>query len=317
MINQILCSTGTFTGRKNGRNHRLVIEYGPQIECDGFEVMIFDDWYDRLDTIIRDYKANSFVCPVVHSDKGISDLISSPDGNKDDGKCGCVGDLTHNSPGKDEIKGIQNDTGNLMSGCPDKHMSKILELWKANCHFAAEIGASKIVLHPYGLPDSDKYMKKIIERIGIMMGVAMGYGLDLLVENVVCHSGSPLANCERLAAVFPTIGIIIDTRQAQFHSELEKTCKSRLWASGNIRHVHINDYFGGHMEWDHLYPIPRPGKGNVDFAAFFGHLREVGYVGTITLEDSVIREIGVDVVTLNEGLRFIKSHFFSASPINQ
>jgi len=40
-------------------------------------------------------------------------------------------------------------------------------------------------------------------------------------------------------------------------------------------------------------------------------------VGTITLEDSVIREIGVDVVTLNEGLRFIKSHFFSASPINQ
>lgn len=55
MKNPIYVSTGAFTGRKNGRNYKLAIEFSQSLECDGYEFLIFDDFYDNIDTIINDY----------------------------------------------------------------------------------------------------------------------------------------------------------------------------------------------------------------------------------------------------------------------
>jgi hypothetical protein len=74
--NPIYCSTGAFIGRINGRNFRLLIEYKDRLECDGFEFMIFGDWYPQLKTIITEYKAADIKIPVVHTDKNIGDLIA-------------------------------------------------------------------------------------------------------------------------------------------------------------------------------------------------------------------------------------------------
>ena len=39
-MHQILCSTGALIGRPNGRDYRLLKQFCPQLECDGFEFML-------------------------------------------------------------------------------------------------------------------------------------------------------------------------------------------------------------------------------------------------------------------------------------
>ena len=74
-MNEIYLSTGTFTGRINGRNLRLLANHFPEFDCDGFEYMVFEDSYGELDTILPLYKGIRI--PVVHSDKEIGDLLST------------------------------------------------------------------------------------------------------------------------------------------------------------------------------------------------------------------------------------------------
>ena len=266
MNNKIYCSTGTFIGRKNERNHRLVIEYGSKLNCDGFEINIFEDWYNNLDTVINDYKTNAIICPVIHADRAImADNIEE---------------------------------------------EKYFELWKLNCNFGAAIGASKIVVHAWGLPNSDKNPEIIYERCAKLLETANNHNLDLLVENIVCQYGSPLEHIEKLAHLYPEIGLVIDTCQAQFHAEMEQTCQSPIWKNGNVRHIHISEYIGGYKEWaafGYNAGFPQPGKGDINYEMFFKHLKDINYTNTLTLEaPSIPQEEGVDVATLNECLDFVR-----------
>lgn len=266
MNNKIYCSTGTFTGQKNGYNHKLVIEYSNKLHCDGFEIMIDEDWYNMLDTVIYDYKINSISCPVIHADKNIGDTTESLD------------------------------------------MDKYVELWKMNCNFGAEIGANKVVAHIWGTPNSDKNPEFIYKRYGILLKIAKEYNLDLLVENVVCTHKSPLEHLENLARIYPEIGLTIDTRHGQFHAEMDKICQSPIWTNGNIRHIHISEFAGGYKDWNGFKLIPQPGKGDVNYDEFFKHLKDINYLGTLTLEaPSIPQEEGVDIATLNDSLDFIRN----------
>jgi sugar phosphate isomerase/epimerase len=253
-------------GRINGHNHRLVIEYGDKLNCDGFEIMVSRTWYDRLDTIIREYRSNKLNCPVIHADKDL-----------------------------DDASGFES-------------AGKYMDTWKLNCDFGAEIGAKKIVAHLWGRPDSDKNPEAIYERCGRLLAVAKDYGLDLLVENVVCMVKTPREHLENLARIYPGIGFTIDTRHAQFHAELDRLCESPIWAGGNVRHIHVSEFAGGYKDWSAFRTVPAPGKGDVDYKTFFRHLKSVIYSDSLTLEaPAVQREEGVDVATLNEGLEFIRA----------
>lgn len=87
-----------------------------------------------------------------------------------------------------------------------------------------------------------------------------------------------------LAKLFPDIGFTFDTKMAAFHSQLEL-----LYADENkplfgaIRHLHINDYGGGHMDWANLKTL-HIGSGHIDFGRFFGFINSMGYSGDITVE---------------------------------
>ncbi len=72
---RILCSTGTFIGRVNGRNHMLIPELGGSIDCDGFELMVYGDWYPFIEKVIADIRGFSFV--TLHTDKAIGELLGS------------------------------------------------------------------------------------------------------------------------------------------------------------------------------------------------------------------------------------------------
>lgn len=54
MSHRVLCSTGAVIGRPNGRDHRLLEDFAKRLDCDGFEFMIYDTWYEKLDRVISD-----------------------------------------------------------------------------------------------------------------------------------------------------------------------------------------------------------------------------------------------------------------------
>ena len=264
-MNKVFLSTGAFTGRINGDNYRLLADYCQHLNCDGFELMIFSVFYSEIENIIELYNNKKINIEVIHSDKKIGDLLSSPK------------DISFDATKSLFIKNLE--------------ISKLL-------------GARKIVVHGWGIPDSDKYSNVIYNRIGELKKISDSYEIDMLIENCICINKSPLLHLENLQTIYPDLGFIIDTRCSEFHLELEETLNSNIW-NKNVRHIHINDYLGGYKDWEARYPIPQPLEGKVNWGMFFKYLKSMNYSGTITLEAPSIISEGVDTITLNRGLKFI------------
>ena len=75
-MNKILCSTGSLITRANGRNHRLLKDFARALQCDGFEFLIYEPFYEKLDAITGELSAEGLVFPSVHCDKKIGELIA-------------------------------------------------------------------------------------------------------------------------------------------------------------------------------------------------------------------------------------------------
>ena len=51
ILPRILSSTGTFIGRANGRDYHLIPQIAGSTACDGFELMLLEDWSERLPAV--------------------------------------------------------------------------------------------------------------------------------------------------------------------------------------------------------------------------------------------------------------------------
>ena len=184
-----------------------------------------------------------------------------------------------------------------------------LEKFRSNCRIARELGADKLVMHLWDGITSDGYFENNIRTYPVLQETAAQYGLKLLVENVVCNHRSPMQRWKELAARFPGIGLIFDTKMAAFHQELEAFYEEEnrwLMAHGNVQHFHVNDYAGGYKDWSNLRTLP-VGKGHVDFDRFFSYIKACGYDGTFTVESTAFDAQGqVDMEMLNTQFVYIR-----------
>lgn len=269
-MSKILCSTGALIGRPNGRNHKLLAEFAGKLCCDGFELMMYDSWYEKIEKVIEDILEMKLSIPVVHCEKTIGQSIS--------------------------IGGAEK-------------LQEALRLFEINAAAAEKLGASKIVLHLWdGLP-SDGTFENNIAAYPLLLEIAKEYKLDLLVENVVCNVQSPMKRILQLQELYPEIHFVFDTKMAAFHSELEELYKEEnatLWK--NIHHYHVNDYAGGYKEWSKLATLPI-GKGNVDFEGFFAYIKKIDYKETFTIEATAFNKEGVvDFEMLNDCVANLRTH---------
>jgi len=74
-MNRVLCSTGTCIGRPNGRDFRLLAGCVREVECDGWEFMMYDTWYGREEEIVSFLRALPAQFPAFHCEKGVGELI--------------------------------------------------------------------------------------------------------------------------------------------------------------------------------------------------------------------------------------------------
>ena len=269
---QILCSTGTMIGRPNGRDYRLIGKYAKELHCDGFEFMMYSTWYDEIDKLTEYLKGLGLCIPVVHVQKSIGEKIS--------------------------IGGQEN-------------FEEAYRLFELNCKLAKEISAAKLVMHLWDGRPSDQQFANNLQAYPMLRDIAEKYELDLLVENVVCNQQDPLTHMCELKEKYPYIHFVFDTKMAAFHSQLEKLYEPEyawLWKDDHIRHYHVNDYGGGHMDWANLRTLPI-GRGHIDFTRFFEYIDEIGYDGTFTVEATAFDETGVvDVDMLNDQFSQIRNY---------
>lgn len=270
MNNKILCSTGALIGRPNGRDYTLLSRCAEQIDCDGFEFMMYDTWYGETDRL-KEFMANfPKPIPVLHVEKQIGERIS------------------------------RNEDGDTETA---------LSLFEVNCDLAKALGADRLVLHLWNGIHSDRDIAHNIALYRPLREISERDSLCLTVENVVCNHADPLCHWRALADVYPEIEFTFDTKMAAFHGQLDELYKKeneRL--SARIRHMHINDYGGRYMEWSRLKTL-HIGDGHIDFDRFFRWVREIGYGGDFTVEATSFDQSGkIDFEKLNKTIRKLRAY---------
>lgn len=290
-MNKILCSSGAIIGKANNNDYTLLKEYAPKLNCDGFELMMSSSWYPILDEVIATVKSYGLCIPVIHSQKSLGESL-----------CGMT--VTFSEGQFHEY---------VMTDEEDKAAYKEgTERFLLNLKLAEKLGAEKMVLHLWNGIVSDKNIEKNVERFGDWKALADQAGVELLVENVICNTKDPLYNVMLVAKAYKDAGFVYDTKMAAFHGQTMKVFEEEYeWIvkEGRIRHLHVNDYGGGYMDWSNMQVLPI-GSGHIDFEAFFGKLGQYGYCGDYTVESTALAKNGeVDFDMLNhcfEALRKLR-----------
>ena len=273
-MKQVLCSTGAFIGKSNNRNHRLLDECAKKVDCDGFELMLYPAWYEILDTVVPDIKKMSLNIPVLHSDKNIGEKISSDE-----------------------------------EGTLDEALSR----FEINCQVASDLEVRNMVLHLWGGIPSDKNIEKNIAVFAKLNAMAQKYGITLLVENVVCNRKDPMTHFLELYHAYPDISFTFDTKMAAFHGQMDMACEKEwrwMWGGGHIKHLHINDYNGGYMDWKNFNTL-HIGEGKIGFDKFFSFLHDIGYSGDYTIEAVSFKQSGeIEFERMNNTVKTLRSKLY-------
>jgi sugar phosphate isomerase/epimerase len=267
---ELLVSSGAFIGRVNGRNHIPFLSGCDTLSPDGFEFMMYESWYDKLDEIVGDFIEKKIPVRVFHADKFIGQKVG-------------LGD--------------------------EESLKDAFFCMEENCKSAKRLGAKKVVLHLWNGPISDDNIENNIKAYGELSRIADSYGLLLMPENVVCRNGRPMDHILRLADRYPEARFTFDTKMANFHRELSLCYEGdflSLWKEKRIAHLHINDHRGAYKDWDNVR-TRHIGEGDIDFYEFFDFIRSVGYEGTATLEcTSMDKDGNIYFDKMNESVRRVR-----------
>lgn len=196
----------------------------------------------------------------------------------------------------------------------EKGIGELLTLGKAgeaeeyfarNCEAAAKLGAGLLVLHLWnGIPSDSNFALNVKEFLRFQE-IARSMGLLLTVENVVCNHNDPMTRQRELLRYGASF--TFDTKMAAFHGQLNGLfAPENSGILRNVRHLHINDYGGGYMDWKNLRTL-HIGEGKIDFEEFFGKL-PADYDGDFTIESTAFSSDGsVDLEKLNEDVAKVRA----------
>lgn len=281
-MSKILCSTGALIGRPNNRDYRLLKGFSEQLNCDGYEFLVYDTWYPEADKLIETVKSYNLFIPVIHCEKSVSEKLAGARVWFENDEY-CYREFT---PEEDEEKYRQ-----------------AIEEFGLNLRIAKELGADRMVFHLWNGLVSDCQIERNAGRFPTLKKMAEEAGILLMVENVVCNRHDPMYDMEVVHKVCPDVSYVFDTKMSEFHGQTMRLFDPEwdwMLTGGHIKHLHINDYDGGLKDWGNLKVLPI-GKGHVNFDGFFSNLKKYGYEGDFTVEATAFDKSGVvDISMLNE-----------------
>ena len=174
----------------------------------------------------------------------------------------------------------------------EDNLADAVHMFRQDCELARALGARLLVLHLWSGQASDQHIERNIAAYPVLRDMADRDGLLLTVENVLCNTCDPMRHMRTLADQYPDIAFTFDTKMAAFHSQLEALyAPENAWLWPHIKHFHVNDYGGGHMDWANMR-VRQLGQGHIDFDRFFSFVRQMGYAGDFTCEATAVSEDG-------------------------
>ncbi|MDE6221941.1 MAG: sugar phosphate isomerase/epimerase, partial [Lachnospiraceae bacterium] len=164
-----------------GGDYKILEPLSRQLMCDGYEFMMDRPYYMQVEALTDYFQKIKLYIPVVHCEKSIGEHIS---------------------------KGGRMEWGDAC------------EKFEINCDIAKSIGAEKIVIHLWDGRTSDSNFHNNLTGYYHLNEISRRYGLDLLVENVVCNVENPMKHFCELRENYPDIHFVFDTKMAAFHGQL-------------------------------------------------------------------------------------------------
>ena len=73
---KVLCSTGCLIGRPVKRNFYLLKDFIANISCDGYELMFYNDWYEKSHELTAFMNSLGISVPSFHVEKRIGELLA-------------------------------------------------------------------------------------------------------------------------------------------------------------------------------------------------------------------------------------------------
>ena len=266
---QLLCSSGAFSRFPDLTDYRSILEYGPLLDVDGLEVMFFPGWTDDIEHIAADLCASGLCIPAIHAEKGIGPALIS-------------------------LQRAEREQG--------------WQWLQASCLLGQTVGARTLIVHLWGLPDSDDRFTDNLAVLPDCISMAEQYRLTLTVETVPSRSGDTLGNARRAVEHDNRCHVALDTEFLALHGQLEAALDANwLWQDRRVDHIHIKDYDGALYSTDNYRRYLHPGEGTIDFPHFFAALKTHHYDGSISLEASIVNRDGTrDIEKLRRSLALLK-----------
>lgn len=267
----MLCSSGAFSRDPDMSDYHAILEFGPQLDMDGIEVIFYSTWYDgdKFQDIIKGLKASGMRFPVVHAEKSIGSLLGKGD---------------------------------------KASVDLAIDRLNINCWFAQSIGAEVLVLHLWGLPESDTQFERNLEQFSLCVDFAWRYRLWLAVETVPCLERDPLSRVRQAFEVDSRSRIALDTEFLAYHNQLDAALDAGwLWQENRVMHAHLKDFDNNLGAPGTKRRYLQPGQGKIDFPHFFRALRERRYTGNFTLESpSIAADDKIDLMPLKTSLAYLR-----------
>lgn len=269
-----LCSTGCFSRDPDLASIDLVVHGMRQLPLASFEVMFYSAWFDNPTKAARLITGTRSATPVLHAEKSIGPS------------------LTSNSPAEVE---------------------EAFAKFEITCRFAQTISAQRIVLHLWGLPDSDAIIDRNLAGLPRLLDTADQYGLTLSIETLLCQISTPLDVVARCRMVDRRATITLDTAFLAIQGQLgAAVVDDRLWPTA-VDHVHLKDYGDPGLGWGKA-PYLHPGDGSLDLTGFLKGIDARGFKGTVTLESPALRDDEPDIARIETSLDWIRSTRDSPKP---
>jgi sugar phosphate isomerase/epimerase len=269
---EALCSTGCFSHDPKAAAIDQVTRGMRQLPGTSFEVIFYRDWFVAAEDMARAIVATRAPTPILHAEKSIGPAFASG-------------------------RGLE--------------IAAAFDRFEVNCRFARDIGARRVVLHLWGLPDSDTLFHRNLAVLPRLLDMAEAFGLTVSIETLPCRIRTPVEAVARCHEIDSRARVTLDTAFLAMQDELEMAVSdNRLWPSV-VDHVHLKDYADPAPGWGAGYL--HPGEGTLGLARFIEGLVGRGGVSTVTLEAQAVDRGGApDVARVEASLDWVRRTYADA-----
>lgn len=264
----IHCSTGAFSRDPDLTDSVHVANTSPSVDADGFELIFYPSFYDNPPAVLANLRPYIGDWHSLHAEKSIGPLLGSA-----------------------ERTGVSFGLHRL----------------RVNFEVAAELEIPLIVLHMWGLPDSDRHIERNFAAIDECLEIADEHGVTLSVETIPCLDSTPLDHIRAIRARAPQMAVTLDTEFLAMHAQLEAALGDHELMQA-VRNIHLKDFDGNIQNEDGSRRYLHPGEGAIDFNAVLQASQAALHPPILCLESPSVRPNGsVDIDRINADLRYIRS----------